>query len=130
MRCLHASRGLVTDRIPNTYVLHANRFSRMAAVGGHAPRRSPGWQVITLGFLEISAPGRAPVCALAASVAAGVQLTPSLASAPASAPLAVSPGAVGSGGALFFLLAPAANRFSAGSAGLVSVRAPILRLAP
>ena len=77
----------------------------------------------TLPYLIIAA-------ALAASAAAGVQLTPSLASAQVSAPLPASPGAVASGGALFFLLAPAANRFSAGSAGLKSTRAPILRLTP
>jgi hypothetical protein len=68
--------------------------------------------------------------ALAASVGAGVQLTPSLASAPMSAALPAKAGAVTSGGALFFLLAPGANRFSAASAGLTPTRAPILRLTP
>jgi hypothetical protein len=68
--------------------------------------------------------------ALAASVGAGLQLTPSLASAPVSTPLPAKAGAVTSGGALFFVLAPGTNRFSAGPAGLNPTRAAILRLTP
>jgi hypothetical protein len=68
--------------------------------------------------------------ALVATVGAGLQLTPSLASAPMPAPLPAKAGAVTSGGALLFLLAPGANRFSAGPAGLNSTRAAILRLTP
>ncbi|HTS53116.1 MAG TPA: hypothetical protein VMH26_07570 [Burkholderiales bacterium] len=67
--------------------------------------------------------------ALAASAAAGLQLTPSLASAPVMSALPVKAEAGPSGGALFFLLSPAANRFAPGYAGLTPARAPVLRIA-
>ena len=68
--------------------------------------------------------------ALAASAAAGLQLTPSLASAPVTSALPVKAEGAPSGGALFFLLPPVANRFTPGSAGLTPGRARVLRIAP
>jgi hypothetical protein len=69
--------------------------------------------------------------ALAGSVAAGLQVTASLASAPVSSlDLPLKAGSAPSGGALFFLLPPAANRFTASPGGLKLAPPPILRLTP
>jgi hypothetical protein len=68
--------------------------------------------------------------ALAGSAAAGLQVTASLASAPASSDLPLKAGSTPSGGALFLLLPPAANRFTASPGGLKLAPRPILRLTP
>lgn len=68
--------------------------------------------------------------ALAASAAAGLQATASLASAPVSSDLPLTAGSTPSGGAVFFLLPPAANQFTASPSGLKPAPRPILRLIP
>jgi hypothetical protein len=68
--------------------------------------------------------------ALAGSAAAGLQLNPSLALAPASSAFPVRTEVGPSGGTLVLLLPPVADRFTPGFAGFKPARPAILRLTP
>jgi hypothetical protein len=68
--------------------------------------------------------------ALAGSAAAGLQLSPSLASTQAPSALLANSEAVPSGGALFVRLHRVADRFSASCAGLKLSAAPVVCLTP